>query len=115
MQTLAVFDFDKTVYKKNSLVDFTIFTIGSPQFALRFLIFLPFYLLFKARLTDDNACKAKFLTIFYKNRTIERLLSDADLYSKQRISHHLDSFHLDRINRHRNAGHKLVVLTATFR
>ncbi len=115
MQTLAVFDFDKTLYTKNTLIEFTIFTLGFPQFAVKLIRFLPFYLLFKIKLIDDNVCKRVFLTTFYKHKSIGTILSKADQYSKEKIKNSLDPFHLERIYHHLNQGHVIVILSATFR
>lgn len=113
--TLAVFDFDGTLFTKNSPLDFARFAHPGLAFWTRFLGFVPFYALFKLGAVDHVAAKARFLRVFFAGRSIEELERQARAYAEERIAHHLDPFHMERLAYHRASGHRVVVVSATFR
>jgi FMN phosphatase YigB (HAD superfamily) len=63
MRTLALFDFDGTLYKKDSLIEFTRFAKGMCRFTKMLLLF-PDLIGLKLRLLPNEKVKVKFLTTF---------------------------------------------------
>lgn len=111
--TLAVFDFDGTLFTGNSPTDFARFVHGRPAFWPRMLAFLPVYCLYRAGIISGDACKERFLALFFRGQGMGRLRDHAERYAA-RITGHLDPFHRERLAHHRAAGHRLVVVSATF-
>jgi HAD superfamily hydrolase (TIGR01490 family) len=111
---LAVFDFDGTLFTRNSPLDFTRFALPAPAFLAGMASFLPFYALFRAGLLDDGATKARFLRTFYRDHALAELQAIADCYATSRIPGQLDPFHQERLRYHQQAGHEVVIVTATF-
>lgn len=114
MTTLAVFDFDGTLFQGTSPLDFARFALTRAAFTARLLAFLPTYAWFRLGRLDHVAAKARFLRLFFAGRRMAELQRLAQAYAA-RVSGRLDPFHLERLAYHRAAGHRIVVLTASFR
>lgn len=83
MKTLALFDFDGTLYKKNSLLEFTKFSKGLPSFYWGIIRLLPFLFAMKVKLLSNEKTKKKYFSYFFKGMhytDFKNLCADFALY-----------------------------------
>jgi hypothetical protein len=65
MRTLVLVDFDKTLYKKDSLIEFTRFYKGNIDLLIGFIVLLPMLIMWKlGKISNENA-KQQFITYFF--------------------------------------------------
>lgn len=67
MRAIAFFDFDGTLYKKDSLIEFTKFSKGNISFYMGLLVLLPYIIGLKLRLYSNEKAKIKFINYFFRN------------------------------------------------
>ena len=65
MKTLALFDFDGTLYSKDSLIEFTKSTKGNLRFYQGILWLSPFLIGLKLGILNNEKVKIKFLKDFF--------------------------------------------------
>jgi len=76
METIHVFDFDGTLTKRDTLLEFIRFTKGNIPFVGGFLIHSPLLVLMKLGLYSNNKAKQNIFSFFFKGMTKE----DFDIY-----------------------------------
>ena len=64
-KNIVVFDFDGTLIKKDSFVEFARFVHGNVKASLAFLLFSPLLLMMKCRLVDSSDVKEKIFSHLY--------------------------------------------------
>lgn len=112
---LVLFDFDGTLTKGDSLGSFLKYAV--PWYALiigslLWLLRLP-VLLFKKKNTMAEDAKAALLSVFFAGKTREDMRKlGADFYREQ-LSEMLRADLLQRLRRYRDAGDKVVVVSAS--
>jgi phosphatidylglycerophosphatase C len=112
-KTLALFDFDGTISRKDSFVAFMKFTHGTPVFMFRMGVgFLTFFG-WKMGLVKSHYTKVKALKGFYRGWTEARMMEARGRFTKEVIPTILFPKAVDRINWHRQEGHRVVVVTAS--
>ena len=67
-KTIAVFDFDGTLTKKDSFIEFIRFTFGTRALLFGLLLYSPLLILMKLRLYDNGKAKQKVFAYFLKTR-----------------------------------------------
>lgn len=110
---IAFFDFDGTITKKDSFLDFVSFTEGSFKMYKGVLVHLIPILGYKLGLISGHQIKEKLLTYFYKGRS-ENILTELGMqYSNTRLPNIIRPKAIDRIKWHKDQGHEVVVVTAS--
>ncbi|WP_428231685.1 HAD family hydrolase [Flavobacterium sp.] len=66
MKTIAFFDFDGTLYKKDSLLEFTKFSKGNIALYLGLVLLSPYLIALKLGLYSNEKAKTKFISHFFK-------------------------------------------------
>ena len=69
---IVVFDFDGTITKKDTFLEFIKFSKGYIHFTLGFLCYAPLLILFKLKLYPNWKAKQKLFSFYFKNETIEQ-------------------------------------------
>ncbi|MDP6908149.1 MAG: HAD-IB family hydrolase [Flavobacteriales bacterium] len=111
--SLALFDFDGTISSKDSFVAFMKFTHGKPVFIMRMAMgFLTFFG-WKIGLVKSHFTKVKALRSFYKGWTEEQMTDARKLFTKEVIPTILFPKAIERINWHKEQGHRVIVVTAS--
>jgi len=110
--TLAVFDFDGTIIRKDSLLEFIRFTRGNWRFYSSFLLFSPLLIGMKMKLIPNWKVKQLLFTCLFRGLSIEVFdnwgndfiaIIDKMLYHKA----------LDALRRHRENGDKIIIISAS--
>lgn len=112
-ETLALFDFDGTISNKDSFVEFMKFTHGTPVFMFRMAMGFLTFAGWKLGLVKSHYTKVKALRGFYRGWSEDRMKEARSRFTKQIIPKILFSNALERIDWHKEQGHRIVVVTAS--
>ena len=113
MNKIALFDFDGTITTDDSLLKFIRFVVGDRRFLLGLVVLSPMLVLYKLKLIPNYKAKQKMLSWFFKGMSKEAFLKVANEYSLVHIDKILRPKAIEKINWHKNQGHKVVVVSAS--
>ena len=111
--TLALFDFDGTITTDDSLLKFIRFVVGDRRFLLGLVVLSPMLVLYKFKLIPNYKAKQYMLSWFFKGMSKDAFLKVANEYSLVHIDKILRPKAIEKINWHKNQGHKVVVVSAS--
>ena len=114
MTTLALFDFDKTLYKKDSLIEFTKFYKGNYCFYIGMIKILPTLILFKLGLINNEKTKKIFITHFYKNEKYDFFKVKGEKFALGYIENNLDPKIYTKLKKHILNKDSVYIVTASF-
>ncbi|MBN2441451.1 MAG: HAD family hydrolase [Spirochaetales bacterium] len=112
---IALFDFDHTITRKDSFLDFLLSTINLPRLILGSLIQLPVLLAFLFKIMSNEKAKEKVLSFYFKGMTKEQFAGIGDNYSKNRLPAIIMKDALERIEWHKKQNHQVVIISASLR
>lgn len=110
---LALFDFDGTISQKDSFVAFMKFTHGTPVFMFRMAMGFLTFAGWKLGLVKSHYTKVKALRGFYGGWTEARMMDARARFTKEIIPTILFPKALERIDWHKEQGHRIIVVTAS--
>lgn len=113
MKTLALFDFDGTLYKKDSLLEFTKYAKGHIDFWKGMIVLSPSLVGLKLGFLDNERVKIKFLTYFFSSWTIEEFNTLAQRFAKIKIVQNLNKNNFSSFLKHANSGHTICIVSAS--
>ncbi|CAA6802164.1 MAG: Phosphoserine phosphatase (EC [uncultured Campylobacterales bacterium] len=113
MKEIAFFDFDGTITKKDSFIQFIIFSVGVWRFLLGFFILLPILILYKIKLISNYKAKEYVLTYFFKNMRIEDFDKICKNFSEQKIDKMIRVKALKKLNYYKNLDYEVVIVSAS--
>jgi len=114
MRTLVLVDFDKTLYKKDSLIEFTRFSKGNFQLTIGFIALLPMLLNWKLGKISNEIAKQKFITYFFKNEHYNLFLENGKQFSNENISENLNKNIWKKIQNLQEKRADIYIVTASF-
>lgn len=115
MRTLVLVDFDKTLYKKDSLIEFTRFYKGTFQLIIGFIALSPMLLKWKLGKISNETAKQKFMTYFFKNEHYNLLLEKGKQFSNENIPRNLNKNIWAKIQKFQEQNADIYIVTASFR
>lgn len=110
--SLALFDFDGTLTKRDTLFDFIIYSVGFPKTILG-IILLPILISYKIGLYDNQKAKEKVIAYFFKGWDAKKFAEAGSDYSKNRLPKILKASGIDRLKWHINNGHDVAIVSAS--
>jgi len=110
---LALFDFDGTITRRDSLFDFLFFTFGAVRCAVGLVVLGPVLVLYILKMIPNWKAKESVFRHFFKGWSIERFEKAGDRYSRERIDHIIMGKARERIEWHRTGGHRIIVVSAS--
>lgn len=110
---IAFFDLDGTITKKDTLIEFIKFAIGSYQYYKGLIVLCPILLAYKLKIISNNIAKEKLISHFFKGWDIIEFENLANNYSIWEIDKIIRPKALERIVWHLECGHKVVVVSAS--
>lgn len=113
MKCIAFFDFDGTITKKDSLIDFIRFAVGDLKFLWGMLVLSPMLILFKMKLIPNDVAKQKMLSYFFKNMKQDTFSALAKDYSLQNIKYILRPEAMKKIAWHKEKKHEIIIVSAS--
>lgn len=114
MKTLVLVDFDKTLYNKDSLIEFTSFYKGNFQLAIGFFALAPTLINWKLGKISNETAKQKFLTYFFKNESYQLFLEKGKQFAKENIPKNLNKNIWEKIQNLQEQNADIYIVTASF-
>lgn len=112
-QKIAFFDFDGTITKDDSFLKFIRFVVGDFRFFIGFVLLLPILVLYKLKIIPNHKAKEVVLRYFFKGCKEEEFKKVANEYSLNHIKTILRQKAMEKINWHKENGHKVVIVSAS--
>ena len=113
-QILALFDFDGTITKKDSFIEFIKYYKGLRRFYTGFIILSPFLLLYKAGIIKNWWTKELVFTCFFKNEPYGNFKKRCKEFSSNVIPELINPSALLSIKTHIKNGDRVIIVTASF-
>jgi HAD superfamily hydrolase (TIGR01490 family) len=110
---LALFDFDGTITVDDSLIKFIRFVVGDIKFIMGMIILTPMLTLYKLKIIPNYKAKQYMLSYFFKGMSIEKFQKVAKEYSLKHINTILRPQAMEKIDWHKEQGHKIVIVSAS--
>ncbi|HVX51918.1 MAG TPA: HAD-IB family hydrolase [Chitinophagaceae bacterium] len=111
--TLALFDFDGTITKTDSLLHFTRFAVGNKRYNLGITWLSPVLLLNKLGILPSQLTKNIFLCYFFKNMPVVNFELLCRQYASVIISTIIHNSAIEKIKWHKQLGHRVIVVSAS--
>ena len=111
--TLALFDFDGTITKKDSLIDFIKYAYGSFNYCKGLVILSPILLAYKLKIIPNYTAKENLISHFFKGWDIVNFHKITKGYSQKKIDEIVRPKAIEKIKWHQEKGHKIVVVSAS--
>jgi len=112
-QALAVFDFDGTLTRRDSLLPFLWQVVGPVQFAWNVLVLVPTLLRYATGAMDNGPAKERVLGQFLGGRSVEEIRFIAESFAAETIPSLLDPEAMGRLRWHQEQGHTTVLASAS--
>jgi len=114
LKTLALFDFDGTLYKKDSLIEFTKYYKGNIIFYTGIMKLFPFLLGMKLGILSNEKTKKRYITHFFKNEHYLTFNRKSGVFALTEIEKHLNASIFSSLKNHLNLNHDIYIVTASF-
>jgi phosphatidylglycerophosphatase C len=113
-RVVAVFDFDKTLSTRDNVLPFIAAAVGRVRLTWALLAMSP--RLVAAAVDDDkrDAAKVELVRRTLTGYDAARLARVADRFAADVVAHHLRPDVVDRVAWHRDQGHELAIVSASF-
>ena len=112
MKNIAVFDFDGTITRKDTLLEFIKFSKGKREFYFGFLLFSPLLVAMKLKLCPNWKIKQLLFSYFYKDVSIEQFNEWGNKFSLE-IDKMVRPKATEMIRSHKGNGDKIVIISAS--
>ena len=110
---IAFFDFDGTITKEDSTIKFIRFFSGDLRYIIGIIVLSPLLILYKLNILSNNYIKKVIITYFFKGISEVYFKNQVKLFSSSIINKLIRKKALDRLDWHKNQGHKIVVVSAS--
>ena len=114
MKTLVLFDFDHTLYKKDSLLEVTKFIAGHTKFSIGMAALMPYLIGMKLGLIKNQVVKERYLSHFFKDADYTLFTEKAKQFALTRIEKDLDEVLEQVLAKHISQGDEVYIVTASF-
>jgi phosphatidylglycerophosphatase C len=111
--TLALFDFDGTITRKDTFVDFLRTAAHPLRLYPALVVVVPLWLLHRVRLLSVSPIKAFLIFAAFKGWSARAFEEQGRRYATERLPHLLNPVLVDRIGFHQSRRHRVVVVTAS--
>ena len=112
-KNLALFDFDGTLTKKDTFLEYLKFAFGKSAFITGFLLHSPFLVAMKFKLYPNWKAKEKILTHFFKGRPVQELDQAAIKFTEEAIPQLMRKSGLQQLEAHLAAGDRVYIVSAS--
>jgi HAD superfamily hydrolase (TIGR01490 family) len=113
MPTLALFDFDGTITRKDSLLEFLKFAVGKTSFYKGMILLSPILSLYLLRIIPNHTAKMLVVRYFLEGWHEQTLRKVGARFSAEKISDLIAPAAMEKLNWHIESGHKVVVVSAS--
>lgn len=109
---VVVFDFDGTLYKGDSFLDFSFFTLGKLKFFFCLIKSLPHILAWKLGSISNEKAKQRLFSTLFKGMKYEDFREKGELF-KNNINKKENEDLLNKIREYKEKGKRLYIITAS--
>ncbi|MDV6168116.1 HAD-IB family hydrolase [Flavobacterium sp. DG1-102-2] len=113
-KTLAIFDFDNTLYSKDSLLEFTRFAVGRKSFYIGIAKLFPHLAALKLGLQGNAVTKQKYLSHFFGGMDRETFKQAASNFSLNKIDKNLNPQLSQILQTHIDNNDTIYIVSASF-
>jgi len=110
---IIFFDFDGTITKKDSLVEFIKFALSSFEYYKGLIALSPMLLAYKLKIIPNHIAKEKLISHFFKGWDSIGFKNIANSYSIEKIDEIIRPKAIEKIKWHQGKGHRIVVVSAS--
>jgi HAD superfamily phosphoserine phosphatase-like hydrolase len=109
---IYAFDFDGTLTRRDSLIEFIRFARGNLTFAYGIVLFFPLLLLMKLGLYDNGKCKERMFHFFFHDMSID-YFNDLCEHFAERRSHIIRAKGMQRVKQAVHEGCPVLIVSAS--
>ena len=109
---LALFDFDHTLYRGDSMLDFTKFAFGGTRFYTGMALISPILILMKLGIISHESAKIAYQRYFFAGKSEQDCKEKAKDFSLK-IGNNLDDGLSQKLKQHRASGHHIYIVSAS--
>lgn len=113
--TLALFDFDGTITKKDTLFAFIRFTKGRSRFFWGMIRLLPWLFINRIGITSNAKAKEKILGYFFKKMNYATFKRHGEHFCNERLQSLLRTDAIEKIQWHLSQYHRVIIVSASVR
>jgi len=113
MRRIAAFDFDGTITRKDTLIEFLRFAGGSARFYAVFALYTPLLVLMKLRLYDNQKAKEKIFAHYFKDIPLEQFNDLCRRFSEQKGQSLVYADAKTQIAKHKAQGDEVIIISAS--
>lgn len=113
MKTVVVFDFDGTLTRKDTMLEFIKFTHGKAKFLFGFLLYTPWLLAYKFRLYPNWKIKQKILSHFFAGMPLIEFESFCRAFFRSSHARLLYKRGEEQVREYLQIGHEVVIISAS--
>ncbi|AKT91487.1 HAD-IB family hydrolase [Campylobacter gracilis] len=110
---LVLFDFDGTITRDDSLLEFVAYVVGFKKFFRGILVLSPILAAYKLGLASNNFTRRKLLGYFFAGMSADKFDKICKKYSTTHIEDILKQSAMDKIASYKAAGDRVVIVTAS--
>ncbi len=110
---LVLFDFDGTITRDDSLLEFVAYVVGFKKFFRGILVLSPILVAYKLGLASNNFTRRKLLGYFFSGMSADKFDKICKKYSTTHIEDILKQSAMDKIASYKAAGDRVVIVTAS--
>jgi HAD superfamily hydrolase (TIGR01490 family) len=110
---IAFFDFDGTITTRDTLLEFIRFSRGNSRFLAGFALHSPYIMAYRLKLIPNQLAKEKILRFFFRGMPLTEFARLCDAFTQRRLPALIRAGALDEINRLKQAGAEVVIVSAS--
>jgi len=110
---LALFDFDGTLTKKDSLNEFLKYSVDTQTYLQNMLRFGPFFILWQLKFMSNSTAKQHLLKIFFKDMDKNEFEKLAKEFSLTKIDSILREDRFKILQEHKQNGDRVIIVSAS--
>jgi len=113
MPTLALFDFDGTLTRKDSFLEFLKFAVGNTSFYKGMILISPILSLYLLRIIPNHTAKMLVVRYFLEGWHEQTLRKVGARFSAEKIPDLLAPAAMEKLTWHIKSGHEVVIVSAS--
>ena len=113
MKRIAAFDFDGTITRKDTLIEFLRFAGGSARFYAVFALYSPLLVLMKLKLYSNQNAKEKIFAHYFKDMPLEQFDDLCCRFFEQKRQSLVYADAKAQIAKHKAQGDEVIIISAS--
>lgn len=111
---LALFDFDGTITKEDTFIEFIKFAKGEVRFITGFGLLAPILILMKLKLYPNWRAKERVMSFFFSGTSKLEFDTLCAEFASERVPGYVRSSALQKLHFHKERGDLVIIITASF-